>query len=143
MNQATQRNIAVAIICCVCLCFATAYGLVYRFASGHRPPNDPPIVSKAISGDSLGVRELLKSGTSADSRAENGKTALFWVVWLHDFPLAETLVSHGADVNAIDNYGRSMLDIATYVGDRRQIDWLLKHGGRHGPNPIHRRGQNS
>ena len=61
-----------------------------------------------------------------------GDTPLLWAAGFGHKEVAELLIGKGADVNAKDRIGWSVLDYATRLGQPEIIDLLRKHGGKTG-----------
>ena len=78
----------------------------------------------AVQFDKTGeiVRALLDYGANVNARDKRcGRTSLMYKV----HPL---LIERGADVNAHDEEGRSVLQWAVERGDVKEVEMLLKHG---------------
>jgi ankyrin repeat protein len=84
------------------------------------------------------VAALLRHGCDVNAKTADGYPALIYTVVFSRFDTAITLVQHGANVNATDNQGLSILFLAQnrvgplWPGDRRRIiiRFLKQHGAR-------------
>jgi len=76
-----------------------------------------------------GVLWLLEHGADPNAVfAENGETPLHVVARAWDVPLAEAMVSRGADIERKRADGRTPYAVAELNGNRAVADWLLAHG---------------
>lgn len=75
---------------------------------------------------------VLKKQFDVHLRADDGKTCLHRLALDYGGArdMAEVFIEAGADVNAVDSYGKTPLDYAKIVGNRAVSFVLLKHGGR-------------
>ena len=74
------------------------------------------------------VRMLLDAKADADSPNQDGQTALMLASTLGSLKIAELLVSHGANVNAVENYrGQTALMWAAAGNHPDIVDLLLAH----------------
>jgi uncharacterized protein len=84
--------------------------------------------------DARGVATLLNAGVNPNWRNRDGTTALMWVGFFLNPPetskleIAKLLVAHGADVNARDNYGRSVLSFLATYDLGQVISYLVAKG---------------
>jgi uncharacterized protein len=65
-----------------------------------------------------------------DTTSAEGETALHVFLWRGDDWAAQTLVSHGANVNALGDMGETPLHVAARTADARTIAALLFGGAR-------------
>ena len=63
----------------------------------------------AAMGDAITVKSFIAAGVNVDARNEGGSSALQIAAENRQFDVCEFLISEGADINALDNYGRSPL----------------------------------
>jgi ankyrin repeat protein len=76
-------------------------------AQAHRPE---PLLFQAIRrGDSTLVASLLRQGTPADLRGENGTTPLLFAARYRNAECLKLLLDHGADPNAASEEGVTAL----------------------------------
>ena len=68
------------------------------------------------------------SSPDVKSRDETGNTALHYAVFTRDTKLVKTLISKGADVNAVNNYGITPLQCAAYVKSGEILGLLVANG---------------
>jgi len=75
------------------------------------------------------VKNLIDNGYDVNKK-RNFNTPLMTAVSLNSerYDIIIYLIKHGADVNAIDNNNRSVLNWAVYVGDLKTIKLLIKYG---------------
>ncbi|HUA80006.1 MAG TPA: ankyrin repeat domain-containing protein [Dyella sp.] len=92
------------------------------------PEYDNAMVWAAKQDDPIYLTLLLDHGGDPNTRNGNGETLLFQAfIWHRQWKNVQTLVEHGADVNA-HALGESILyDFAT-SGGFEQVYWLLQHG---------------
>jgi ankyrin repeat protein len=82
------------------------------------------------------VQHLLESGTSIETRDEEGRTALMAACCEGSEYLISMLLDQGADPSAIDKDGDSPLDVARYLGHADIVAALVAKGakGKEGPS---------
>jgi ankyrin repeat protein len=92
----------------------------------------------AVRGFAEIVGRLLKAGVDGRQRYGNGLTALMWAASYEDdvgVRAAETvidlLLEGGAEIDAVDNRGRTALMIAAQIGHAEMVDTLIKRGADH------------
>ncbi len=90
-------------------------------------------------GSSLGPQWLLDHGADPDPVfGENGETPLHVVAARWDVPLAQGLVTRGADPTRKRSDGRTPYEIAELNGNRAVADWLRGHGAESELRPVDR-----
>ncbi len=86
----------------------------------------------AVSRDRINIcRRILASGTGINARDEFGQTPLFLV---SSVSMAEYLVSNGAEINAKNNDGESVLGWLSKPNngtDKRIISYLISKGAKY------------
>jgi len=70
----------------------------------------------ARTGQASVIISLLDHGTPIDARDGDGRTGLYWAVYARDYSSTMAFVTRGADINAIDNTGSSVLHVAASRG---------------------------
>jgi ankyrin repeat protein len=83
-----------------------------------------PLMRAALEGDTAAAIAWLDQGAAVNARDKNGMTALMWTAP----EVAPLLLARGADVSAIDHFGRSALSYAAYLGDEARVRALLDAG---------------
>ncbi len=73
---------------------------------------------------------LVDRGAVAPRRDAQGLTQLMWAVVGGNPDVVEFLIERGADVNAVDNEGRSVLDHALEMRREGIATMLREHGAR-------------
>ena len=81
-------------------------------------------------GDKATVNEYLNRGTSPNEILPNGAPLLKNAVVSSSMPVAELLLSRGADVNARDASGKTALFWARRMNNEAFVQLLLKHGAQ-------------
>lgn len=76
------------------------------------------------------VERLITAKVDVDTADNRGRTPLMHAVMLDYIEMAKMLVRYGADVNAKDIYGRSILQIAEESGGEL-VEFLKMHGAKH------------
>ncbi len=91
-----------------------------------------PAASAATSGDTQTLTALLDAGMPVDLEEPDGITPLGNAVLANRLDTARMLISRGADVNHVDHYGLTALQIAASIdfGDSAMIDLLRNAGAR-------------
>lgn len=89
----------------------------------------------AQAGDLSRVRALLavEPGLAKRRDQKHPQTPLHLAAAQGNVPLAELLLAHGADINAVDlTTGRTPLHLAAHLGHRQMIRFLLSRGANRG-----------
>ena len=80
-----------------------------------------------------GVQLLLSEGVGVDERDEGAQqTPLMRAAQMGDTTIAQTLLAHGAAVNAQDNFGHTALMFAAEQGHADLVSLLLRSGAKPG-----------
>ena len=88
-----------------------------------------PLWEAAYSQNQQTIEYLLLSGANVNVIGELGKTPLIAAQHRRGgLAAAQTLVAHGADVNAVDQRGISAIHIATAQGNYELVRLLIDHG---------------
>lgn len=93
------------------------------------------ILRKVILRDLSGlVKELdgIHSGVHKRSlvnmRDKNGRTCLFFAVYLQNYEMCEVLLRSGAETRLCDHLGRTVLHVASYIkAEKRILELLLDY----------------
>ena len=90
----------------------------------------------AYHGELDWVRNCLTGGLDIHARDNGGYTPLHWVADMgvvdgQREEIVTTLIQAGADVNAIDSSGRSVLTVARDAGNGEIVRLLIEAGARH------------
>jgi ankyrin repeat protein len=92
--------------------------------------------------DEVAADILLKAGAMVSSKDEHGYLPVHFANSIEDFPkMLQTLLSHGSDVNSIDNYGRTPLHLSLLNKCRGQLEALLTAGAS--INAVDNKGQSA
>lgn len=96
--------------------------------------SDEPELSSAIRQKNIvRVRLLLSEGSGVNERDEGvQQTPLMRAAQMGDLEIAQTLIAHGADVNAQDDDGHTALMFAAEKGGTGMVDTLLRAGAKGG-----------
>ena len=89
---------------------------------------DRRLVDAAKKNDTAAIRTLLKEKAALDTPANDGTTALHWVVRADDMELTQLLLKSGADVKIADRYGITPIKLAAENGNAAMVEALLKAG---------------
>jgi len=77
------------------------------------------------------TKMLLEKGANPNTvERERGRTPLHWAVFKNRKTKAETLLAHGANMDARDWYGKTPLSLAKEEGHTEIIELLRKHGAK-------------
>jgi ankyrin repeat protein len=91
------------------------------------PGGSTPLMYAALYGDADCIRRLLAAGADPNVKNESGATALMWAT--DSLEKTQLLIEHGANVNAVSDFGRTPLLIATgRSGSSPVVKLLLDHG---------------
>ena len=82
----------------------------------------------ALDGDIDEVQRQLDAGVDPNLKSSKGATPLFYAVYGGHLEIAELLITRGADVNALDLNGNSVLDQAHNYDDQEMVELLEAHG---------------
>jgi len=118
--------------------------IVEQLLSRHADPNIVDLTGQAamthaaVRGFAEVVGRLLGAGVDAKQRYGNGVTALMWAANYEDgvgVRAAETVVDllleGGAEIDAVDDRGRTALMMAAEIGHAELVDILIKRGADH------------
>ena len=98
------------------------------------PRQQKPLSSSLLTaiqrGDLPTVNEYLNRGTSPNEIMANGAPILKNAVVSSAMPVAELLLSRGADVNIRDASGKTALYWAKRMNNEAFVQMLLKHGAQ-------------
>lgn len=109
------------------------------------PGKVPPLFAAIHTRNEAAVRWLLDHRAPVTRYYLDG-TALHLAAWVHGAEYAiPMLLQQGADVNAIDDQGRTPLHLAAEYGSREAVRLLLSHGAtitsdNNGSTPLHKAG---
>ena len=99
-------------------------------------PGYTPLHLAASRGDYRMVLFILQWGIPADIRSQDLMTPLHMAAlnWLDDnyVETITALLKYGADVNAINIYRQTPLDLAIHNGNNHLVDFLEMRGGKRG-----------
>jgi hypothetical protein len=91
-------------------------------------PQPSLLHTAARTGQASVIRALLDHGAPIDAPDADGRTGLYWAVYARDYSSTVTLVDRGADINATDNAGWSVLHVAASRGVASYLlSFLLEH----------------
>lgn len=82
----------------------------------------------AVDPDDEALTALLLLGASASSKNERGESALHSVVLAENYPRMRQLLDHGADVDATDRSGATIITLLARRGHFEQVYYLLQQG---------------
>lgn len=91
------------------------------------------LLEAAAQGDEAGVERWLQAGAEANvgSASHDNWTGLHYAAQRGDVPVADALLRHGAEIEAITGRGRGCLHLAAQEGREKHvalIELLLNHG---------------
>jgi hypothetical protein len=96
-----------------------------------RKPLEPVELHRAVKvSDRAAMGSLLQQGMSVDARDEDGRTAL---AIAPDARTAKWLIDHGADVNAVDSHGETVLMKHASGGNVAIVTLLIESGAKLDP----------
>lgn len=92
------------------------------------------------------IAELVRSGLPVDVKLEDGQTPLFSTILFDRKTNADVLLSLGANANAVDRYGNTVLHRIAQVGDRKaeMATFMISRGANvnavshYGETPLHK-----
>jgi hypothetical protein len=86
------------------------------------------LLTAARTGQSSVIVALLDHGAPIEARDADGRAGLYWAVYARDHSSTVTLVTRGAEINATDNSGSSVLHVAASRGvPAYLLSYLLEH----------------
>jgi ankyrin repeat protein len=91
------------------------------------------LCSAAAAGNLDRMNELLKEGISPDARDQSNSTALLYAVGHSQLAAAARLLEAGADINATNLDGETVLDGILKDAPPELIPWLEARGAVRGP----------
>jgi ankyrin repeat protein len=74
------------------------------------------------------VQRQLDAGVDPNLKSSKGATPLFYAVYGGYLEIVELLIARGADVNAVNLNGNSVLDQAHNYDDQEMVELLEAHG---------------
>lgn len=87
----------------------------------------------AVNGDFNLVKQIVKGHPdSIDQGDEDGFTPLHGVAEEGHLEMAQYLIDHGANVNALSNDGKTALDLAVEAQNEEMTALLTTHGAKKG-----------
>lgn len=88
------------------------------------------LIEAAIKGHLSVVAKLLEMGAIPDSKDKNGRTPLHFAARSGNITIAERLLASGANINAQDNWGNTILSDAVFEskGMPTMVSFLYKKG---------------
>jgi ankyrin repeat protein len=86
------------------------------------------LCSAAAAGDLSRMNELLKEGVSPDAGDQRNSTPLFYAAGHGRIDAAARLLDAGADINARNLDGHTVLDSILQDGPPEMISWLEARG---------------
>lgn len=92
----------------------------------------PTVIFAAMTGNPKFLERLIKKGLDVNLKRESyyGSSALMESGAVNDTLIGEVLLSHGADVNAIDTFGDPAINWAAYYGNISFAELLVQNGAR-------------
>jgi len=80
-----------------------------------------------LNGNIGAVQEILEEGVNPDARNKEGLTPLMLTTKHDDVNMANLLIKYGADINAVDMEGKSVLMYAIINNAKRVLGLLLQN----------------
>jgi ankyrin repeat protein len=113
-----------ALPCIIYVC-ATVQTCSHDFGDGGHP-----LIDRVIAGDAAGVKVLLDQGNDPNdtNMLDRHRRALQYAAASGRVDIAEMLIRHGADVNAMDNHNGTAL---TWTHDSTMVALLKRYGARY------------
>lgn len=106
-----------------------AAALLLTLALWSGPAAEAPVADAASRGDLTEVRTLLRSGADVNAAHGDGMTALHWAAELSDVVMTETLLSAGANPEAVTRLGDyTPLHVASRAASSDVVTALLRAG---------------
>lgn len=93
-----------------------------------RAASGTAVIEAAKNGDAAALRALIQQGSSVNTAAADGATALHWASYRDDVNAAEVLLRAGANVNAANDLGATPLWVASVNGSSAMVTRLLQAG---------------
>lgn len=88
------------------------------------------LLGAASSGNIPKIKALIKDGADITFRGNIHECPLDRAAFLGEVEVIKILLEYGADVNAVDDIGRSAMDIADKEKHRDAVEYLKSQGGR-------------
>ena len=89
------------------------------------------------SGKNEQVKEFLESGIPPNARDKYNLTGLMWCGRKGQIEVAKTLIEHGAEIDAVDNTGRTALFHAVSYKRYSFVEFLASTGANTSPVDMH------
>ena len=89
---------------------------------------DSPLVDAARTQDHKTMQSLMSQHADANSRSDDGSTALLWAAHWNDLATADLLLRAGADANLANEFRMTPLSQACVNGSAPLVELLLKSG---------------
>src|SRR5262245_15745962 len=109
------------VVQCVALTFAFVFAAPSHAADRvvEATEQPAPLVTAARANDTAAIKSLLDANPRPDvnQHSSDGTTALHWAVYHNDVALIERLLSAGANVKAMNDYGATPMSEAAVVGN--------------------------
>lgn len=84
------------------------------------------VLEAVMQGDENAVNAAISNGAAVDERDNAGRTPLMAAVYKNMSFVAEALIDHGADINAADHEGHSVLYYAAAHGNFESVYMLYE-----------------
>jgi ankyrin repeat protein len=89
--------------------------------------DEKKLIQAARGGDIKSLKNYLSNGVDVNAKDEDSHVSLHWNV---NDDILRVLIASGANVNALNKYGRTPLDFAIVRDKKTAIKTLIKHGGK-------------
>ena len=89
--------------------------------------DEKKLIQAARGGDIKSLKNYLSNGVDVNAKDEDSHVSLHWNV---NDDILRVLIASGANVNALNKYGRTPLDFAIVRDKKTAIKILIKHGGK-------------